>query len=257
MQRRTDISSQLVNPAQRSVAVEKALSLSMSKEDLHFSPEMWEYYDLLEEQFATKYTTLLPQDPFSNKGAISQAISIKNDDLQSAIVESLFLSDATLEDILKTFDIPEKVLFYYKHLFFDITLFNNKLEVLSYLDDLPDGLHKELKRRAYSLGSHYVLYHYGNKLPETVEQKVLLKKLFLDSSYRAMEANYAPATSANAKTALEWSKIMLKAAEAVDKVLNESQSDTDLLRVSLIEKQASKKQLELPDEIEINPGDII
>ena len=256
----------LIIPDHRYLAVEKAIELSLEDGEIKktFTTEMNVLYALLVEQ-AQHDGIVVPQNPTSTKGYTLLALSIYEDDVQSAILESLLLTEAELKTISDTFNIPLIVLHIYEKLFFDKVSFNTKLCVLSYIDDLEEGIHKELKRRAYSHGSDFVLYKYGNVLPDTEGQRKLLKKLFLDSAYRAMEANFAPATSASGKVALEWAKVMMKASESIERIFSNTGPTTDTLMIHLVTAQEAKEAKEAKEvnlavsdtTLIVDPKDII
>jgi hypothetical protein len=163
---------------------------------------------------------------------ICYAATIPQDNTKKEIVESLLLSNAKTEEITEVFGLTERTLDVYQELFFDMSKFLTKLDYVSYLESYPAGMGKELKLRAYTFGAEYVYYKYGNVVPKSEDQKTLVKRMFMASAYKAMEANFNPTTSKVTKVALDWSKTMLQAYAAMEKLMGqENTSSVDLVTI--------------------------
>jgi len=153
------------------------------------------------------------------------AFEIFEDNFKKEIVEALFLADAEPVDISISFDMSATTLETYRELFFDTeNTFRSSLDKVCYIEDYENTFGKDLKLRAYSLGPQFIYFKYGNVVPKTEEQRVLVKKMFLASAYRAMEANFNPLNSRVTKHAMEWSKTMIKTYEVMEKLMGD---DTD------------------------------
>jgi hypothetical protein len=152
------------------------------------------------------------------------AFLIYRDPIQKEVVESLLLADADPKDIMEVFGIPAEVILIYGELFFDTTAFRAKLDKVSYIEQYPERFGKDLKLRAFALGPEFVYWTYGNVIPKTDSQRALVKRMFMTSAYRAMEATFNGIDSKITKQALDWSKNMLKAYEALEKLLSQEGS---------------------------------
>lgn len=170
------------------------------------------------------------------------AFELFEDPTRREIVEALLLADASPEDIRNAFGITPAMLEYYQELFFDTARFVTKLDKVSYIETYPDPFGKELKLRAYSLGPQFIFFKYGNIVPETEDQRRLVKKMFMASAYRAMEANFNPITSKVSRAASEWSKNMLKAYEAMERLMGDTDNSGEL------HKYLMERALEDPDQ---------
>lgn len=146
---------------------------------------------------------------------------IYKDGFQKEIVEALLMSGAETADIKQAFGIPEQVLKDYQELFFDITKLETHLDKLSYVTNYPDRFGKELKVRALNLGPSFIYFKYANIVPTSNVQRDLVKKMFLSSAYRAMEANYTSMTTDVSKSAIEYAKLMLKAYDSIEKLMKD------------------------------------
>jgi hypothetical protein len=167
------------------------------------------------------------------------AFLINRDPIQKEVVESLLLADADPDDVLEVFGISSETIEAYEELFFDRTAFRAKLDKVSYVEQYPDKFGKDLKLRAFSLGPEFVFWTYGNAIPKTDAQRALVKRMFMTSAYRAMEATFNGIDSKITKQALDWSKNMLKAYEALEKLLSqEGNTDHNLTKYILDYKVA-------------------
>lgn len=160
------------------------------------------------------------------------AFKIYKDKLQREIVESLLFGDADFTEVEAAFGVPKKALSIYEEMFFDRAFFQNKLDRLSYLETCKDKLGKELKLRSMNLGPEFVLYTYANIVPKTEQQRKLVQRMFMATSYKAMSINYNSMDSKVTKNALEHAKLMIKAWEALQKFSEEEiTDDMDLIKI--------------------------
>lgn len=193
-----------------------------------------------------------------------EAYELFKDNFQKEVIEALLLSDANYEDINTHFGIDTDVLKIYKYLFFETDNFNNHLEKLSYLENYKaSDFGKELKVRAVNLGPEFIYFRYANIVPNTKDQRDAVKKMFMASAYRAMEANYTDINSKTSKSALEWGKIMLRAYEAIENLMNEDATDTEnILRIVFGEEEEpnsskAKKSSGDKDSVKLSSDDIV
>jgi hypothetical protein len=159
--------------------------------------------------------------------------SVRDDPVRKEIVEALILSGADFNEVSDVFDVPVEVMKVYKELFMDTDRLVSKLDIIGYLENYPHANGKALKIRAYNLGPEFIYFKYANRVPSSPVQKDMVKKLFLSSSYKAMEANYSDVGSANAKAATQHATIMLKAYEAIQKLMDDATEEgrDQLLRI--------------------------
>ena len=137
------------------------------------------------------------------------------------IIEGLLLADANFEDVEIVFGVNSVVLSVYENMFFNRDEFLTKLDIYEYASTYPDKFGCDLKTRAYYIGADYIYYKYGNVIPKTEQQRNIVKRMFLTSAYRAMEANFNTMTSDVTKESLAWSKHMLDAYSAIEKLMGD------------------------------------
>lgn len=183
----------------------------------------------------------------SEEAEADYAFKLQTDPVRREIVEAMLLADAPKEDVSKAFGIPMRVLDLYVDLYFDTSIFVSSLDKISYIADYPDTFGKELKQRSYSLGPQFIYFKYGNIIPETKEQQALVKKMFMSSAYRAMEANFNSINSKVTQRALDWSKNMLKAYEAMEKLMGEDKDTNQELWKIVTERTLEETPAQFSD----------
>lgn len=186
------------------------------------------------------------------------AFKLFEDTTKKEIVEALVLAEADPEDIYAVFGIPQKSYQIYKELFFDMNQFLTKLDVVSYLENYNENkFGKDLKVRAYNLGPHFIYYKYGNVTPSNDQQKALMKKMFLVSAYKGAEAQFNPGTSKVSKAALDWSKNMIKAFEALEKFSDDGSNDSNNLVKVLTSRDFEKNTIYGNESDSISEDEIV
>ena len=199
-----------------------------------FTEVMRDYYIYLT---ATDLSELNPDNLY--------AFQVYQEEVKREIIESLLISDAELEEVEKVFEVTPQAMAAYKELFFNVDNLVSKLDLVEYIETYPDGIGKGLKLRAYNLGPEFIFYKYANIVPRTEIQKTLVKKMFMGSAYKAMEANYTTSSAASAKAAISHATLMLKAYETMQKLMSEDDSAatalTEVLTIVDDNKASTKK----------------
>jgi hypothetical protein len=178
---------------------------------------------------------------------------MREDSLKREIVEALILSQADPEEVEAVFGITENMLNVYTEMFFDMRNLVSKLDIVSYLENYPDEEGKALKIRAYNLGPEFVYFRYGNITPSSVNQGKLIKKLFLTSAYKAMESNYSTMNAVNTKAAATHASTMLKAYEAIKKLVEDSDQPNGAMLYKIFVAENDPKA---PPKKTVNKADI-
>lgn len=204
--------------------------------------------DYANKKQSGKYTDAMQSYYNYLKGTPYKPAQIHKDSFQKEIVQALLISGALATDINMAFGISEQVLEDYKELFFDTTKLETHLDKLSYVTNYPDRFGKELKIRALNLGPSFIYFKYANIVPQTPVQRELVKKMFLSSAYRAMEANYTSMTSDISKSAIEYAKIMLKAYDSIEKLMkDDTPVEMSSVKVLLTRDSVLAKMLDIPE----------
>lgn len=135
------------------------------------------------------------------------------------VLDAFLLSHCPLSLVAKTLTIGEDVLETYAHLFMDMSVFRNKLEVLTYAKDYPGGPYaKEMIRTAVTVGYEYLLWAYGNPDEDTVDSRFIVRKTMIDAFFRGQAHKGNSLTSAMAKEAKAWTQMAVSNAALIEKI---------------------------------------
>jgi len=247
----------MVNPSHK---IDKILSLN----DNSVSAES--------EDIRLVYNTIIAKNNRDNN--IEEAYSIYNNKSHKALIESLLFSDIPIQEISKILDIPDKTINIYKNIFFDISVFKNKIDKLEYF-----SLYKSKIERAIAgvndagitennlielecsinalkimliylkLGKKYVVYALGGKDISEDDMVNLIRASIKDA---IMSATFNKVLNKE-KEAKEWyrtASILVSSLKTVDSKNKEVVDDPlDNIKIKL---EGLQKQLS-----EITTGDII
>lgn len=168
------------------------------------------------------YWLLLKDGYVSNEAVEYAATTYQSGGIRKAIMDSLLLGEADLTEIETVFDVPVAWSRAYKELFFDTANFKTGLDRLAYMDNMDpnDAASIELAKRTVALGPDFIYFTYGNRIPSTEEQRLLVKKLYMTSAYKAMDSAFNNTTSKVSAAARDYAKLMLKAYETIEDLLN-------------------------------------
>lgn len=138
------------------------------------------------------------------------------------ILDALILGGATLSLISQTTEIPVNVLRTYCDLFFDVSVFRNKLEKYNYVNAIRDYVHPKearLLETAITGGPEVLLWLLspGRKTMKHTPIDVL-ETMMTENMYKAIAGRTAPLNSDTAKRALEHSKAAIQAAAQLQKL---------------------------------------
>jgi hypothetical protein len=182
------------------------------------------------------------------------AFEINKNEYKKEILESLILGGASTTEIEITFGIDSRTIECYKEIFFDLTKVRSRLDILEYIEKYPTPFGKELKHRAFSLGASFIFYSYGKLIPDTNEQKQLLKRLFMTSAFKSLEMQNNSMNSKTSKAAMDYAKVMLAAYNAMGKILDD---DTSGKEMGLLEIMTTKVLSTTTEGLGLSSEDII
>ena len=182
------------------------------------------------------------------------AFELYLNEYKKEILESLLLGGAADLEIETVFGIPIKSIECYKEIYFDLTALRSRLDLLEYVENYPTPFGKALKQRALSLGPSFIFYTYGKLIPDSAEQKRLLKQLFMTSAFKSLEMQNNSINSKTSKAAMDYSKVMLAAYNAMKEMLDEDTSGKDM---GLFTVLTDKVLTTTTENMDIDPLDII
>jgi hypothetical protein len=135
------------------------------------------------------------------------------------VLDAFLLASCPYSLISETLGIGENVLEAYAQLFMDMSVFRNKLEIISYAKDYPGGPYaKEMIRTAVTVGYDYLLWVYGNTDEDTVDSRFIVRKTMIDAFFRGRAHKGNSLTSPMAKEAKAWAAMAVSNAALIEKI---------------------------------------
>jgi hypothetical protein len=149
-------------------------------------------------------------------------------------MDAFFLAKAPIDLIAKVLEMQPSVAAAYGYLFMDTSVFQNRLELISYAMNYDsDEYGKELVRAAVTAGPEYLMWSYGGSVGE-VDSHFIVRKTMVDSFFRSMAHKGNALTSGVAKEAQKWMQTAIRNAEILEKLEpRTTQSAFDELRIAL------------------------
>lgn len=179
--------------------------------------------------------------------AVAYASDLHENEEHRPVIDAFLLARTPLDIIASTLDIPAHVLETYMQLFMDVSVFRNKLELITYATHYESSAYgKELVRAAVTVGLDYLLWAYGNGNGQ-LDTRHVIRRTMLDAYFRGMAHKGNALTSNVAKEALKWWSTAIRNAESLEKIdPHTAQNAVDELRIALEAKDESLKIAEAP-----------
>lgn len=185
---------------------------------------------------------------------VAYAVDLYENEEHRPALDAFLLAKASLDVVSQTLDIPVAILETYQHFFMDVSVFRNKLELISYAthyESTPYG--KELVRTAVTVGLDYLLWAYGGSAGQ-LDSRHVIRKTMVDAYFRGMAHKGNALTSNIAKESLKWWLTAIKNAESLEKIdPHTTQDAVDELRIAL----SSHDDSLAPDEAPVPISEIM
>jgi len=170
------------------------------------------------------------------------------DTLHRAILEAFIIANAPRTTIMQVLGIPFEVLEIYEYLFFDVTVFRNRLEKISYAANFTgDPFAAELLRTGVMIGPDYLVWTYGGREP--VDTRTIVRYTMTDAFFRGMAHKVNGLTSGVTKEAQKWWATAIKNAEILEKMDPQATKQAyEELRIALegVDETTSVEQSPVP-----------
>lgn len=171
-----------------------------------------------------------------------------------AILSSLLLANCDAVSIAGYIQTSEEVVDAYGKLFFDTSVFPNKLVMKDYVDTLPEHTaynkhSKALMRAALSLGSRYVAWKMSLSLDTELESNEVTKQLLEDSYWRAREHKPFSIDDPRAKESRSWTPQVLRTLDAINGSRIESELSVESLKLKLVKTDSTLPRAALSEDI--------
>lgn len=161
------------------------------------------------------YAVLTNGTPVEEK--VKYAYELFLNEEHRAVLDAFLLSDAPHDVVSRVLSIPSDVLSAYSYLFFDSTMFRNRLEKISYASSYDGNAYaKELLRTGVMVGSDYLVWTYGGK--EEVDARRVVRHTMVDSFFRGMSHKGNSLTSNVTREAQKWWATAIKNAEILERI---------------------------------------
>ena len=173
-----------------------------------------------------------------------------------AIMNSLLVSDITASKLAECLGTNDEVVITYSKIFFDKSVFPNRLVLKEYIDMLPelnpaDVNYKALMRSSYSLGYEYILWKMSlsSNSSEGIDIKDLATGIVSDSYWRAREHKSFSITDSRCKESRSWIPSVIKTMEMSNNLSTSGTGDIETLRLRLVKTDTTVSIEDLSEEI--------
>lgn len=172
-----------------------------------------------DDLMARLYVAIETKTPGSLDAQEAYAYELYQNPEHRMVLDAFLLSKCPHEMIANTLSLDSSVLAVYGHLFMDVDVFRNKLELLSYAKLYSGSEHaRELIRTAVTIGHEYLLWAYGKPNEDVVETRYIVRKTMIDTFFRGQAHRGNGITSAVAKEARAWMQMSVANAALLEKI---------------------------------------
>ncbi len=180
---------------------------------------------------------------------VDYAYELHSEEEHRAIVDAFLLSKCEVAEISALLDIDAGVLETYAYLFMDMTVFRNRLEIISYAARYNSSEYgKEMVRTAVHVGADYLYWTYG-KTRADFDPRYVIQKTMMDSFFRGMAHKGNALTTGVAKESHKWWGTAVKNAELMERLNpTTAKQAVEELRIALGQKDdtVSADNFEVP-----------
>lgn len=190
---------------------------------------------------------------------VMRAYATYLDDYKREVVEAFLLAEAQPRDLHDIFRIQHDVIEVYQHLFFDTSVFHDRLDAEAYARNYPedhdDGYGRELKINAIQLGLEYLKASFGRGNYEVSPTKAV-RELVSQAYVTTKLASKYKIDSPKAKEARKWASTMVKSIESLPDAqdIEGGKKKDYLLKLRVVQENSDRPDLEedIPREDIIN-----
>lgn len=171
-----------------------------------------------------------------------------------AVLSSLLLAGADCPKIAGYIGSREEVVVLFSQMFFDISVFPNKLVIKDYVDSLPEDTsirknYKAMLRSGLCLGDRYVAWKMSLNIEDELSTEEAGQELFEDSYWRAREHKPFNIDDPRAKESKSWVPQVLRTMDSMASSQATGELSVDTLRLKLVKKDATFSRSELDGDI--------
>lgn len=154
----------------------------------------------------------------SGNTAVAYAYELFATPAHRAAMDAFVLAAASPETVQAVIGVAADVVRAYAHLFLDVGVFRNRLEMLSWAADYPgDAYGKELCRAALTIGIDYLLWAFG-KGDADLDSRMVVRRTMVDSYYRGLAHRGNGLTAGVTREAYKWWSTAVRNAEILERI---------------------------------------
>jgi hypothetical protein len=185
---------------------------------------------------------------------VQYAFDLHEEEEHRAILDAFLLTRCPLTEIMAVLEIDILVIETYMFLYMDVSVFRNKLEIISFAAHYESSCYgKELVKTAVQVGPEYLHWAYG-RLSDTVDPRAIIRRTMQDSYFRGMAHKGNGLTTGVAKEAHKWWATAIKNAELTERMNpSTAKQALDELRIAL----GQRDETIAADEFEVPLSDIL
>lgn len=169
------------------------------------------------------------------------------------LLEAALISGAEPKEINAAFGIPENMTELYMHLFFDMNVFEDRLDIIEYVQMYSKSkFGKEAKEFAIKLGKEAFFVRYGSA-SYAIDARHVHESIMSMAYMLGTLAKSNPTDSSTAKEAMKWAQLSIKASSTKPQQSQSAAKGIEQIRIAL----QTKNEIETPENSDIDPTEIL
>ncbi len=206
------------------------------------------------DYISNMYTFLEGGDDYCTNPELEEAYLMYYLPQSRSILSSLLVSGADAPKISQYIDSSEGSILYFSKLFFDTSVFPNKLIMKDFIDSLPEGSkveshYKALMRSAFSLGDRYIAWKMSLNLPEQLLTQDINNDILEDAYWRAREHKPFAIDSTKAKESRSWVPQVLRSLDSITTQQTGGELSVESLRLKLVKTDTTVSIKDISTEV--------
>ena len=170
-----------------------------------------------------------------------------------AVMEAFLIASDNNAQICEALSMPAEEIDIYRKLFFDTDTFRTDLELMVFLQEIPDeNASKALYKIAFHQGLGALRWHFCRDKGQ-VSPEVVIRSVMTDNYYRSLEQRGQQITSKVAKEAARFARTAMDCARILvaDQTGN---ADAEDLRIKF---EQARKNRTIEQHLQVNPNEIL
>ena len=206
------------------------------------------------EYMRSMYQLLEGGDDYTPNSDLEEAYLMYYLPQSRSILSSLLISGADAPQVSQYIGSSEGSVLYFSKLFFDTSVFPNKLIMKDYIDSLPETNsvevnYKALMRSGFSLGDRYIAWKMSLNLPEQLLPQDINSDILEDAYWRAREHKPFSIDSNKAKESRSWVPQVLRTLDSIATQQTGGELSVESLRLRLVKTDTTVSIKDMSSEV--------